>query len=67
MKHISGSVKEKVIENSHHGFTKAKPSLTNLFAFYDKTTRFVDTGRNIIYLDTGKVSTLCPTILMYQS
>ena len=61
-------MKEKVIETSQHGFTEAKQSLTNLFAFCDKT-RFVDNGRalNIFCLDIGKVSMLCPTILMYQS
>lgn len=55
-------MKEKVIENNQHRFTKAKPSLANLFVFYDKTTRFVDTRRavNIIYLDIGKVSHCVP-------
>lgn len=58
-------MKEKVIENSQHRFTKAKPSLTNLFLFYDKTTRFVDMRRavNIVYLDIGKVSHCVPQYL----
>lgn len=69
LEHISGCMKEKVIENSQHEFTKPKPSLTRPVCLYDKTTRFVDIGIvvNIIYLDIGKVSTPCPTIPMYQS
>lgn len=69
LEHISGCMKGKLIENSQHEFTKPKPSLTRPVCLYDKTTRFVDIGRvvNNIYFDIGKDSTLCPTILIYQS
>ncbi|CAM4526529.1 unnamed protein product [Caretta caretta] len=53
LKHLE---ERKVIRNSQHGFTKGKPCLTNLIAFYEEITGSVDMGKlvDIIYLDFSK-------------
>ena len=56
LEHISGPRKEEVIGNSQHAFTKGESCLTDLIAFCNKTTGFVDGARavDIIYLDFCK-------------
>jgi len=47
---------KKVIRCSQHGFTKRKSCLTNLIAFYEDKTGWVDEGRavDVVYLDFSK-------------
>ncbi|GAB0205426.1 WD repeat-containing protein 36 [Grus japonensis] len=52
-KHVE---EKKVIGSSQHGFTKEKSCLTNLTAFYDGMTGWVDEGRavGVVCLDVSK-------------
>ncbi|GAB0178956.1 mitochondrial enolase superfamily member 1 [Grus japonensis] len=54
---ISKHVEEKkVIRSGQHGFTKGKSCLTNLIAFYDGMTGWVDKGRtvDVVHLNFSK-------------
>ncbi|PKU41248.1 rna-directed dna polymerase from mobile element jockey-like [Limosa lapponica baueri] len=47
---------EKVVGSGQHGFTMGKSCLTNLIAFYDDMTGWMDEGRavDVVYLDFSK-------------
>uniref|UniRef100_A0A8B9GC29 Reverse transcriptase domain-containing protein n=1 Tax=Amazona collaria TaxID=241587 RepID=A0A8B9GC29_9PSIT len=49
-------MKNKVLGDSQHGFTKGKSCLTNLVAFYDGAMELIGRGRavDVIYLDLCK-------------
>jgi len=65
---INKQVEErKVIRSSHHGFTKGKSCLTNLIAFYNGMTGWVEEGRavDVVYLDFSKAfNTVSHNILL---
>ena len=53
----SRHIKDKrVIRGSQHGFTKGKSCLTNLIAFYEEVTRWIDDGKavDVVYLDFSR-------------
>ena len=57
---------KRVVRGSQHGFTKGKSCLTNLIAFYEEVTRWVDDGKavDVVYLDfSGAFDTVSHSIL----
>ena len=49
-------IKHKLIDQSQHGFLKARSCLTNLLSFFEEITKWVDEGSpvDVIYLDFKK-------------
>lgn len=67
---ISVHVDDKnVITSTQHGFTKGKSCLTNLIAFYDEMTTWMDEGRavGVVCLSFSKALTLCLTTSSFTS
>jgi len=64
---IKQGEEKKVIRSSQHGFTKGKSCLTNVIAFYDGTTGWVDEVRtvDVVYLNFSKaLDTVSHNILL---
>jgi len=64
---IAKQVEEKkVIRSSQHGFTKGKSCLTNLIAFYDGMTSWVDERRavDVVHLDFSEAFNTVSHILI---
>lgn len=55
----------KVIQDRQHNFSKGRPCLTNLVAFYNAVTELVENGRaaDVVYLDLSKVHDTTPHII----
>lgn len=55
-----------VIRDSQYDFTKGKPCLTHMMAFYDKVTISVEKGKvtDVIYRDLCKALTQSPTKIL---
>ena len=56
---VSRHIKDKrVMSGSQHGFTKGKSCLTNLIAFYEEITRWIDDGKavDVFYLNFSRAS-----------
>ncbi|NXI08561.1 RTBS polymerase, partial [Irena cyanogastra] len=54
---VSRHIKDRgIIRGTQHGFTKGKSCLTNLIAFYEDVTRWIDDGKavDVVYLDFSK-------------
>lgn len=70
---ISRHKKKKMTGKSQHRFIKDKSCLTNLIAFCDKMTRFVEEGRTAHVIDFSKAlgttshSILVPKLRCYDS
>lgn len=63
---ISKQLEEKVMRNSQHGFIKGKSGSTNIIAFYDGITGWVNERKaaDVVYVDFSKAFDIVSCIVL---